>query len=77
VLRLASSGLAVLARAANRFFEALPPGIRMENDVLLIDLAELLRQRGADDWLRYIQAFEITTAPGALLLSVRASVLGR
>jgi hypothetical protein len=77
VLRLASSGLTVLARAANRFFEALPPGVRMENDLLLVDVAELLRQRGATDWLRYVQALEITTAPGALLVSVRASVLGR
>jgi hypothetical protein len=77
VLRLASSGLTVLARAANRFFEALPPGVRMENDELLVDFAELLRQRGAADWLRYIQALEITTAPGAVLVSVRASILGR
>jgi hypothetical protein len=45
VLRLASSGLTVLARAASRFFDALPPGLRMENDLMLVDIAELLRQR--------------------------------
>src|SRR5687767_8749571 len=31
VLRLASSGLTVLARAATRFLEALPPGVRMDH----------------------------------------------
>jgi hypothetical protein len=74
VLRLASSGLTVLARAANRFLEALPPGVRMENDLILVDIAELLRQRGALIWLQYVRELEITTAPGAVLLSVRASV---
>jgi hypothetical protein len=76
VLRLASSGLTVLARAANRFLEALPPGFRMENDLILVDIAELLRQRGALMWLQYVRELEITTAPGAVLLSVRASVKG-
>jgi hypothetical protein len=76
VLRLASSGLTVLARAASRFFDALPPGMRMENDLIVVDIAELLRQRGAGDWLQYIKALEITTAPGALLVSVRGSVIG-
>jgi hypothetical protein len=75
VLRLASSGLTVLARAASRFFDALPPGLRMENDLMLVDIAELLRQRGASEWLQYLKAFEITTVPGAVLVTVRGSVL--
>jgi hypothetical protein len=76
VLRLASSRLTVLARAASRFLEALPPGLRMEDDLVLIDIAELLRQRGAIAWLQHVQELEITTAPGAVLVSVRASVNG-
>jgi hypothetical protein len=76
VLRLASSGLTVLARAASHFFDALPPGMRMENDLIVVDIAELLRQRGAGEWLHYLKALEITTAPGALLVSVRGSVMG-
>jgi hypothetical protein len=75
VLRLASSGLTVLARAASRFFDALPPGLRMENDLMLVDIAELLRQRGASEWLQYVKAFEITTAPGAVLVTIRGSVI--
>jgi hypothetical protein len=75
VLRLASSGLTVLARAANRFFDALPAGVRMQDDLVLVDIAELLRQRDASEWLQYLKALEITTAPGALLVSIKASVL--
>ena len=75
-LRLASSGLTMLARAASRFLEALPPGLRMDNDLVLVDIAELLRQRGGSEWLKYVQELEITTAPGAVLLSVRAAVIG-
>jgi hypothetical protein len=74
VLRMASSGLTVLARAAARFLEALPPGFRMEHDLILVDIAELLRQRQALTWLQYLQQLEVTTAPGTVLLSVRASV---
>jgi hypothetical protein len=76
VLRLASSGLTVLARAASRLFEALPPGLRIENDLVLVDIAELLRQRGAIEWLQYVRELEITTAPGAVLVSVRSSITG-
>jgi len=76
VLRLASSGLTVLARAAFRLLEALPPGLRMENDLVLVDIAELLRRRGAIEWLQYVRELEITTAPGAVLVSIRASVKG-
>jgi hypothetical protein len=74
VLRLASSGLTMLARAASRLLEALPPGLRMENDVVIVDIAELLSQRGAVEWLQYVRELEITTAPGAVLVSIRASV---
>jgi hypothetical protein len=77
VLRLASSGLTVLARAATRFFDALPPGVRMQDDLVLVDIAELLNQRGAGESLRYLKALEITTAPGAMLVSIRASILPR
>jgi hypothetical protein len=76
VLRLASSGLTMLARAASRLFEALPPGLRIEDDLVLVDIAELLRQRGAIEWLQYVRELEITTAPGAVLVSIRASVKG-
>ena len=76
MLRLASSGLTVLARAAFRLLEALPPGLRMENDLVLVDIAELLRRRGAIEWLQYVRELEITTAPGAVLVSIRASVKG-
>ena len=77
VLRLASSGLTVLAKAASHFFEVLPNGFRLENDLLLVDIAELLRQREAVKWLQYVKELEITTAPGAVLLSIRASVTPR
>jgi len=74
VLRLASAGLSLLARAASHFFELLPNGLRLENDLLFVDIAGLLRQRGVVDWLQYVNELEITTAPGAILVSIRGSV---
>ena len=74
VLRLASSAVTILATAASRFFQVLPPGLRFDHDLLQVDLGELLRQRGAAQWLQYVRSIEVTTAPGTVLLSVRASV---
>ena len=74
VLRLASPALTMLAKAASHFLHVLPPGLRLDHDLLLVDIAELLRQRGAAQWLRYVQTMEVTTAPGTVLVSVRASV---
>jgi hypothetical protein len=73
-LRLASSGLTVLARLAAQFFAVLPQGIRLEHDLLLVDIAALLKQRGADHLLQFVQGLEITTTPGAVLVSLKASV---
>jgi len=74
VLRLASPALTMLAKAALHFLHVLPPGLRLDHDLLLVDIAELLRQREAAQWLRYVQTMEVTTAPGTVLVSVRASV---
>jgi hypothetical protein len=74
VLRLASPALTMLAKAASHFLHVLPPGLRLDHDLLLVDIAELLRQRGAAEWLQYVDSVEISTAPGAVLLSIRAAV---
>jgi hypothetical protein len=74
VLRLASSALTILATAASHFFQVLPPGLRFDHNLLLVDIGELLRLRGAAQWLQYVRSIEVTTAPGTVLLSVRASV---
>jgi hypothetical protein len=74
VLRLASSGLTMIARGAARFLDALPSGLSLEDDRVLVNIAELLRARGQGEWLRYLRGLEITTAPGVMLVSIRASV---
>jgi hypothetical protein len=74
VLRLTSSALAMLAGVASRFLGALPNGLRLERELLFVDLAELLRQRGMAEWLQHVDSVEVTTAPGAVLLSIRAAV---
>jgi hypothetical protein len=74
VLRLEMGGLLSLAGPALRFFDALPPGIRIENDRLHIDLARLLDERGLAGFLEHLDQLHVDTAEGTTILSLRARV---
>jgi hypothetical protein len=73
-LRLLSQGIAALAGPASRLFQIMPPGIRLDGDLLTINLADQLEQYGVGDALQYITDLRLTTAPGRLVLQVRAAV---
>jgi hypothetical protein len=77
VLRLARQGLAALAGPLVRVLPALPAGIRMDGDRILVDLATLLRRHGAADVLDYLSELEIATDAGRFVVSVRAAVRRR
>jgi hypothetical protein len=74
VLVLRIEGKAALAGPALRFLEVLPPGVRLENDRLSVDLATLLAQYGAADALSYLTALEVTTAAGRIIVSGRLAL---
>jgi hypothetical protein len=59
--------LALLAAPALAFFKALPPGIRVEGDRLLIDVGELLWSHGYGELLDFITRLSVITREGAIL----------
>lgn len=73
-LRMEVGGLLSLAGPALRFLDALPPGIRVEQDRILVDLAKLLAERGFSEMLEYAEEIQVTTTSGAVVVGVRARV---
>jgi hypothetical protein len=74
VLRMRSRGVAVLAAAVSRFGAALPPEVRLDGDLIRVDVAALLTRFGAADALDYLSHLEVTTEPGRVVIAARASV---
>jgi hypothetical protein len=74
VLRLLSTGLLSFAGAAARFFNVLPPGIRMEGDLIYIDIRALLEQRGLAQHLGYLKQLEVTTEEGRFVVSLSGAL---
>ena len=76
VLRMEMGALAGFAGPALRFFDALPAGIRVEQDRLVLDLRQILERRGAAHYLEYVDALDVHTLDGAVVISLRASIRG-
>jgi hypothetical protein len=76
VLKLEMGGLLSLAGPALRFLDALPAGIRVEQERIYLDLAVLLAERGLAELLQYVEKVQVTTTQGALVLTLRAGVRG-
>jgi hypothetical protein len=74
VLRMETSRLMSLAGPALRFLDALPAGIRVEHDRVFVDLTKLLAVRGLAQYLQYVDALNVNSVDGGLILSVRASI---
>ena len=70
-LRLLSTGLLSFAGAAARFFNVLPPGLRMDGDLIYVDLRTLLEQRQLAQHLNYLEHLEVTTEEGTFIVSLR------
>lgn len=74
VLRMASGGLMSFAGSALGFLDKVPRGIRLEGDRILVDIRELMAQRGLSDLLQFGEALQVTTGDGALILGVRLRI---
>lgn len=71
VLRILSlPGLMSLAGAAVSLTSALPPGIRMEDQRVFVDLRVLLQRHGYDELVALIETVRITTEEGRLTADV-------
>lgn len=65
------AGLGALARIAGPFIarmRRLPPGIRIEGDRILVDIADLLRAQRLDDLLRHLAHLEVHTHDGRIIV---------
>jgi hypothetical protein len=74
ILRIVSDGLSALAGTALRFLETLPVGLRLEDNLLHVDLAALLARYGAGEVLPYLTALELTTAESRIVVSASVAV---
>jgi len=73
-LRLEMGGLMAFAGPALRFLDKLPPGIRLDGELLHVDIAKLLAQRGFDYLLEFLDQLRITTVEGATVVALRVRV---
>jgi hypothetical protein len=74
VLRLELGGLLAVAGAAMRFFGQLPRGIRIDNDRVYVDLAQLLEKQRLSGLLEHLEQLQVSTTQGATILSLRARI---
>jgi len=73
-LRLLSTGLLSFAGAAVRFLNVLPPGIRLDGDLIYVDIRTLLEHWGLAQHLRYLEHLEVTTEEGRVVVSARGAL---
>ena len=75
VLRMATmGGLFAFAGGAFSLDRLLPPGIRLDGDRILVNLAALAQQNGAGDLLEHVAAVRVNTQPGKVVLTVDVAV---
>ena len=70
-------GLPGLLRLAGPFLSVgtlLPPGIGLQGDLLIVDLAALLAQHGAGDLFGYVERVELRSEGGRLILDLASGV---
>ena len=68
-----TGGLGVLARAASpvlSMFGTLPPGVRVDGDLIGIDIAEMLRSRGAGWLVPLVKRVRLHTSPAGLTVKL-------
>jgi hypothetical protein len=68
------AGLLTLAGPLFSLGSMLPPGVRLDGDLLTVDLAAFLAQRGQKEWLDYVERLRVTSEPGRLVVNADARV---
>jgi hypothetical protein len=68
--------LAALAGPVLAFLNAGPPGVTVDGQRVLVDVARLLRDQGADEILAHLTALRVGTREGALVIRFELHVAG-
>ncbi len=77
LLRWTVPGAGMLVRLAAPFIsnlESLPPGVRIDGELAVIDLRRLLAAHGLGELLQYVKALRIDTRPGAFIVKFELGV---
>jgi hypothetical protein len=72
VLRWSLPKLGFLGNLAAPFLsqlKTLPPGVRLDGERILVDVAELLRSRGLGEAQRYLRRLDVGTRPGQIVIT--------
>ena len=67
---------AKLASPALAMFDVLPPGVRIDGELIGVDIAELLRQKDAGSLLPYIRQVRVRTRQDRVLVHLELGVPG-
>jgi hypothetical protein len=70
----AAGPLALVAGMIAGYLKAMPEGIQVDRDVVVVDLRVLLRARGLDEVLDLVRRAEIHTRPGAMVVRLDAGL---
>jgi hypothetical protein len=74
-LRWSMGGFAsFLSKLVDRFKPNLPPGVKMDSELIAIDLAEILRAQNLGELVPYIKNVRVHTKPGAFVVQVDAAL---
>jgi hypothetical protein len=75
VLRMSGlPGLMSFAGAAFNINEMMPPGVQVDGDRVVVDLAAMLARYGLREWLRYARRLQVTTDEGRLTVDFEVRV---
>jgi hypothetical protein len=70
-LRWSMGGFAsLLAKLLDRFKPNLPPGVKMDSELIAIDIAEILRAQNLGELVAYIKNVRVHTKAGAFVVQV-------
>ena len=70
----AAGPLALIAGKVAGYIKGLPDGVRIESDLIVVDLRTLLRARGVEDVLTIARRVAFHTRPGALVVELEAGI---
>ena len=73
-LRIAGGAGSLLRMAGPLLTGSLPPGVRLEHDLVLVDVRALLAEHGHSSHLSYVRELRVTTEEGAIVVNVAAGV---
>jgi hypothetical protein len=73
--RWSVGGLAsLLTRLIDRFTPNLPPGVKVDSELIAIDIAEILRAQNLGELVPYIKNMRVHTRQGAFIVQVDAAL---